>query len=265
MRVRTGAAGCCGPPPRGAACCPRNQGSPAGALPCPAPGCACGSSRRSSSSILAFWASMVRSASAVRASSFARRPSFSVRSRLRLLLHPPLRVLDLVEAGLRAPRPDHLGGVRVHDPGVDAALRRLGLAAAHAEPGGDRDQHDRGDDREQQQLAPPHRIGVVGVGGRALLRRGRSLRASRAGGLDHRHGEPPARGAGGRRRQPERGNGTDARQAPDGPGEARGRAVAGSGGEAVRFQHERRQARAPPGLDEPDAGREGSAPPAWIA
>ena len=33
----------------------------------------------------------------------------------RLLLHPPQRILDPVEPGLRAPRPDHLGSVRPHD------------------------------------------------------------------------------------------------------------------------------------------------------
>ena len=161
--------------------------------------------------------------------------------------------LDPAEPGLRAPGPDLLGRVRPGDLRLDAALRRRVLAAAHAEPRGDRDQHHRRDDREQQQLAPPHGIGIARIAGRA-----RPLRAviaalrrsvSRRDGFGHRHREPSARRAGAGRRQPERSHTADPVMAPDGPGEARA-TVRIPRCRTRGLEDERREARTPPGLDE---------------
>ena len=128
--------------------------------------------------------------------------------RPRLALHLPELRLDPAEPRLGAQRPDPLGRVRRHDPGLDAALRRARPAAARAEPGGQPGQQGRRDHGEQQQLAPPHGAGVAVVPDRT--RRGtdpapgRSSRLSRSGGLDNRHREPSTGGTRVRTRQPER-------------------------------------------------------------
>ena len=139
--------------------------------------------------------------------------------------------------------------------------------------------------RPPRPAAPPQHLRTAAAGAAARHRHrpdrgpgagrcGRSSQSPRRSGFGHRHAQPPARGARAGRRKPERGDTACTGKRLDGPGEAREPgSVPARPASPVRIlrcrtrglEDERREARAPPGLDEGQIRERNDWPPARIS